>query len=643
MIVGTAGHIDHGKTSLVRALTGVDTDRLKEEKARGITIELGFAYLPTHDGEPIGFVDVPGHERFVRTMVAGASGIDFALVAVAADDGCKPQTFEHLAILDLLGVRRGLVVLTKADAVEPERIAAAAAEVRAALAGSALRDAEILPVSAITGQGLDAVRDRLFAAVGDEVRRPAANRFRLAIDRCFTLAGAGVVVTGTVLSGTVRIGDRVAISPRGLSARVRGLHAQNRAADTARAGQRCALNLAGEEVAKDAIRRGDVALDPELHAPTDRIDASLRLLPGETAARRQGFPVRLHNAAAEVGARLVRLDDAPVAPGATSVVQLVLDRPIAAAVGDAFVVRDASGQRTLGGGRFLDLRPPARKRRAPERRVQLDALALPDPAASLRALLSAPPFSCDWLAFQRDRALSHTQAAALAGELDLVVLETGGDAAVLSPRSWASFRAALLEALGAFHADHPDLQGIGRERLRLSLPPRLPSAAFAAALQRLAREREIGLDGAFVRLASHAITLTEADEALWAEIAPLLGGPQRFRPPRVRDLGERLDLLEADVRRLCKLCARLGRCDEMAQDHFFLRATVKEMVAMVAALSDRAPGGVFTAAQFRDQVDNGRKVAIQILDFFDRHGVTLRRGDLRRANIHRLDLFSDGA
>jgi selenocysteine-specific elongation factor len=639
MIVGTAGHIDHGKTSLIRALTGVDTDRLKEEKARGITVDLGFAYLPAPDGSVVGFVDVPGHERFVRTMVAGASGIDFALLAVAADDGCKPQTLEHIAILDLLGVRAGLVALTKADVVGPERVAEVEGAVRAALAGTGLAGIDLLPVSAITGAGIDVLRARLLDAAQTQVKRQARGRFRLAVDRAFTLSGAGVVVTGTVLSGEVRVGDRVMVSPTGLAARVRSLHAQNRAAETGRAGERCALNLAGEGVTKDALHRGDVVLDPGLHLPTDRIDATLRLLPGEKAPLRQWLPVRLHHAAVEVGARLVLLDDAQPAPGEAVTVQLVLDRPIAAAVGDRYVLRDVSAQRTLGGGRFLDLRAPARMRRTPERRAQLDALAIPDLEASLRSLLSNPPYASDWTGLVRDNALSTLQAEALVEALDLTLLTSGETTVALLDVQWIAFRTAVLEGLAGYHADNPDLQGQGRERLRLALQPRLPAPAFAAALQRLAREGAIGLDGAFVRLAAHTLRLTEADEALWAEVEPLLQGEARFRPPRVRDIGEALEEPEGSVRRLLKLASRLGRVDEVAHDHFFLRATVEEMAAIVAAVAAAEPAGVFTAAKFRDQVDNGRKVAIQILDFFDRHGVTLRRGDLRRINPHRLDLF----
>ena len=317
MIVGTAGHVDHGKTALVHALTGVDTDRLQEEKARGMTIDLGFAYLPAPGGDIIGFVDVPGHERFVHTMLAGASGIDFVLLVVAADDGVMPQTREHLAIVDLLGIKRGAVVLSKSDLADTARRAAVAAEIRATLAETALAGAELIPVSAVTGEGIDDLRTLLFEEASRFVGRAASGRFRLAVDRSFTLHGVGTVVTGTVLSGSAGIGDNVVVSPSGLSARVRSIHAQNRPAERGKAGDRCALNLAGDGVGKEAIRRGDVILDPELHAPTDRIDASLRVLPGEPKPIGQWFPVRLHHAAAEVGARIVLLGDDPIRPGGT--------------------------------------------------------------------------------------------------------------------------------------------------------------------------------------------------------------------------------------------------------------------------------------------------------------------------------------
>ncbi len=639
MIVGLAGHIDHGKTALVKALTGVDGDRLKDEKARGVTIDLGFAYMPTRSGERIGFIDVPGHERFVHTMLAGASGVDFALLTIAVDDGIMPQTLEHLAILDLLGVDRGAVVLTKADLASSESIERLTRQAKALIARTALAHTEILTVSALRGDGVEALRDHLeeaAEAVGD---RGAAKRFRLAIDRVFTLSGVGVVATGTVLSGSVHVGDRVQLSPSGLSARVRSLHAQNRPAETAHAGERCALNLAGPEVTKDAIRRGDVPLDPELHAPTDRIDARLRVLPTETQPIGQWFPVRLHHAAAEAGAHIVHFDDRPIAPGEEANVQLVLDRPIAAAAHDRFVVRDASAQRTVGGGLFLDLRAKARGRRTQERREQRAALELSEPSAAFAALLEAPPFAFDLAEFARDRALSAEQRDELASRLRLVILESGDSRIAVTQERWALFASAILERIGAYHIDNPDLQGPGREQLRIHSQPKLPKPAFDIALRKLAGLSQLVLDGAFVRLPSHEAQLATEDKAAWEAIAPLLGGAQRFRPPRVRDLAAATGRAEGDLRRALKRAGRMGWADEVAHDHFFLRSTMSEMTTIVADLSAAAKDGSFSAAQFRDRVDNGRKVAIQILDFFDRHGVTLRKGDARRINPHRLDLF----
>ena len=643
MIVGTAGHIDHGKTSLIKALTGVDGDRLKEEKARGITIDLGFAYLPLADGTTLGFVDVPGHERFVHTMVAGASGIDIALLVVAADDGVMPQTLEHLAILDLLQIRRGLIALTKVDLAPPGRLAEVGAQIRAATAGSVLEAADVFPISSTTGLGVDALRERLAAEAHTLGERAADGRFRLAVDRVFTLPGIGLTVTGTVLSGAVRVKDQVMLSPSGLSARVRSLHAQNRAVALGRAGDRCALNLAGDGVAKDAIRRGDMVVDPFLHAPVDRIDARLLLLPGEPKPIGQWFPARLHHGASEVGARVVLIEGEQLAPGHAADVQLVLNRPIAAAALDRFVLRDVSAQRTIGGGQFLDLRAPPRQRRTAERQAQRAARLLADPLEAFAALLDTPPFAWDLTAFARDRALSQSRIDSIVKSLAPVLFATGEERIAVGQVHWQRFVARLVEHLETFHAANPDLQGIGRERLRLALQPRLPAPAFALALQHPDLAARIVRDGAFVRLPGHTMRLGPEREALWQALAPLLDGEARFRPPRVRDLAWMLARQEAEIRQLLKFAARLGRVDEVAHDHFFLRATMHEMTLIAADLAAGAPDGCFTAAQFRDRVDNGRKVAIQILEFFDRQGVTLNRGTLRRVQPRYLDLFAPAA
>jgi selenocysteine-specific elongation factor len=643
MIAGTAGHIDHGKTSLVRALTGVDTDRLKEEKARGISIDLGFAYLPTPDGTALGFVDVPGHQRFVHTMLAGASGIDFVVLVIAADDGVMPQTLEHLAIVDLLGITRGLVALTKVDLAAPPRRAQVTSDIARILSATRLAGASVIPVSTLTGEGIEELRQHLFEASHSLGRRPARGRFRLAVDRSFTLAGAGTVVTGTVLSGQKAAGDRVMVSPSGLVARVRSIHAQNRSAERGQAGERCAFNLVGEGINKEAIRRGDVVLDPELHAPADRIDAVLRILPSETKAVGQWMPVRLHHAAIEIGARVVLLEVEPLVPGGEKLVQLVLEQPIAAAAGDRFVLRDTSAQRTIGGGRFLDLRAPSRKRRTPARLAQLDALAIEDPEHVVEALLDREPGYVNLSAFARDRALADDELARIVEALGIIRISAKDAVIGLGPATWLQLRRALLATLEVFHESNPDLPGIGLERLRLQLEPRLPAPAFSSALQGMARAGEVALEGAWVKLSGHEVRLTPEDENLWARVAPLLADAERFRPPRVRDIAGLLDVPEGDVRRIAKLVGRMGRVDEVAHDHFFLRNTIAEMVQIAVNLASVSERGEFTAAQFRDQVNNGRKVAIQILEFFDRHGVTLRRGDLRRINKHRLDLFRPSA
>lgn len=635
MIVGTAGHIDHGKTALVKALTGVDADRLPEEKARGITLDLGFAYADLGGGAITGFVDVPGHERLIHTMVAGAGGIDFALLVVAADDGVMPQTGEHLAILSLLGIERGIVALSKADLADVPRRTAVTAEIRAALAETALRDVPVIPVSTATGEGVEVLRQTLVAAERASVARAAFGPARLAVDRSFTLSGAGTIITGTVLTGRFTPGETITISPRGLPARIRSIHAQNCPATEGLAGQRCALNLTGEGITKDAISRGDVVLAPGLHGPTLRIDAELTILRSEPKPLGTWFPARLHTHAVEVGARLVPLSGPPP-PGGTALVQLVLDRPIAAAALDRFILRDVSACRTLGGGRFLDLRPPTRKRATPERLALLQAAAKTDPAAALRALTALAPV--DLPTFLCDRSLAPEAATAL---LAAAEAERLGPLA-LSVAQRAALRSAATATLAAFHADNPDLPGIGREKLRLSLLPRLPKEPFLLFLRDEAAAGRMVPDGAFLRLPGHEVRLSPADEALFTRILPLLQGEQRFRPPRVRDIAGDFALDERDIRRVLKLTQRLGRTDQIAQDHFFARETTREMVALLHAVAAETPDGWFTAPAFRDRMDNGRKVAIQILDFFDRLGLTLRRGDLRRINPHRADLFGAG-
>ncbi len=643
MIVGTAGHIDHGKTALVRALTGVDADRLPEEKARGITLDLGFAYWARPDGQVIGFIDVPGHEKLVHNMLAGATGIDLVLLVVAADDGIMPQTREHLAILDLLGLTRGIVALTKADLADEARRREVGAEILAALTGTCLAGAEILPVSSMTGEGIGALAERLDDLCRATVTRAADGRFRLAVDRSFTLIGTGTVVTGTVLSGHVTVGDAVIVSPSGLEARVRSLHVQNRAAEHGQVGERCALALAGAGITKEAIGRGDIVLDPSLHAPTGRIDTQLRVLKSELKPVGQWMPVRFHHGATDVAARVVVLRDEPIAPGETELVQIVLEKPIAAAAGDRFVIRDTSATRTIGGGVLIDLRAPERKRRTSERRAELLALDTADPAAALSAALAGPRGFVDLEAFFRDRAASANAAGEAIERHDLVALSGGHQAIAMRRTTWQRFSDAAIATLDAFHSERPDLQGMGQEKLRLSLHPRLPAPLFAAAIQRMVSAGAVVLDRAWLRRPHHEVRMTPEEERIWSRAKPLLGEFNRFRPPRVRDIAREFGIDEKIVRRIFRLVARRGEVDEVALDHFFLAETVAEMAEIAIDVARNTEDGRFNAAEFRDRLENGRKVAIQILEYFDRQGFTMRRGDWRRINPNRTDMFAKRA
>ncbi|HZW72948.1 MAG TPA: selenocysteine-specific translation elongation factor, partial [Caldimonas sp.] len=385
MIIGTAGHIDHGKTALVRALTGVDTDRLPEEKARGISIDLGYAYAPLSEGGVLGFVDVPGHEKFIHAMLAGATGIDFALLVVAADDGVMPQTREHLDILALLGIARGAIALTKIDTVDEARAAEVRDELQSLVAGTPLRDAKVHAVSTRTGTGIDALRTVLEAEAGCFARHADDRHFRLAVDRSFTLPGIGTVVTGTVHAGEIRVGSDAVVAPSGHAVRVRSIHAQNRVSDRGIVGQRCALNLAG--IARDAVGRGDWIVAAPIALSTARFDATLVILPGDNGALAGAAHVHIHLGAAHAVGRLVPLGDVTRNGSASRLVQVVLQHPIATWRGDRFIVRDASASRTIGGGTVIDPLAPGRYRKSPERLAILAALAEPSPGARIARLL----------------------------------------------------------------------------------------------------------------------------------------------------------------------------------------------------------------------------------------------------------------
>ncbi|MFO1287881.1 MAG: selenocysteine-specific translation elongation factor [Rubrivivax sp.] len=640
MIVGTAGHIDHGKTTLVRALTGVDTDRLPEEKSRGISIELGYAFLDaggeaagagaakgSGEGEGreghqrIGFIDVPGHERLVHTMLAGATGIDHALLLVAADDGVMPQTREHLAVLSLLGLTQGTVVVTKADRVDAARLAAVQAEAAALVQGTPLAASPVLAVSATSGQGVAELKARLVSAALAQPRgRDAEAGFRLAIDRVFTLAGAGTVVTGTVHAGRVAVGDELCIVPgdAARAVRVRSVHAQNRPASVGLAGERCALALAG--VARDEVERGQWLVSPPLAAAaTSRFDARLALWHEEARPLRSGTPVQVHVGAAVVPGSVAVLDAETLAPGASALVQLVLQRSIGAWHGDRVCCATP--------------RPRGRSPAAPcSTRSRLCATGArragwPSWRRSRRRICRTAARDCwprrrsawtgsGWLPRKR---------ASLPMPAQQTTLHAGAWA--LAPSHATAAREALLAALAAFHARQPDELGPDAARLRRLALPRLPEPLFRALLAALQADQRVALRGAFVHLPEHGVRLSASEERIAQKVAPRLA-EAGFEGAWARDLARAGGDSEALMRTTLARLAQRGELHQVVKDLYYPLSTMATLAALARQVA-AANAGVVTAATFRDATQLGRKRAIQLLERFDRIGLT-RRG--RRAS-----------
>ena len=629
MIVATAGHVDHGKTSLVRALTGIDTDRLPEEKRRNLTIDLGFAYLPLEGGGVLGFVDVPGHERFIRNMLCGVAAIDYALLVVAADDGVMPQTEEHMAILDLLDVGAGAVAITKTDRVDPDRVAEVAEEVELYLDETRLAGAPVFPVSSADGSGVDALKTHL-ATVADTIgRRPADGHFRLAVDRSFTVVGAGLVVTGTAFSGNVSVDDRLLLSPARIPVRVRGIHAQDRKAESGRAGERLALNIVGQSLGRDDVARGDWIVEEAAHLPVQRIDATVRILADESRPVAHWTPVHLHLAAADVTGRLALLEARSLAPGESGLAQLVLDRPIGAVHGDRFVLRDQSATRTMGGGTVVDVLPPARGRARPARLAYLKAVREPDAAAALQAAVDAARDAVDLVKFARARNLTEAAREALFAAADMVRLGDGERDVAFSRPRWTALRSSVGAALARWHEDREDAVGPTEANLRSAMEPRIAVDLLRLAIPELEREGVLVREGARVRLPDHRPKMTAADEALWQRLEALLeeGGT---RPPLIGEIAEETGFDSRRIAAFLGRAAKLGLVVGATKNRYYLPASLRGLAGSLEQAAAESADGTVSAAAFRDKAGIGRNLAIEVLEYFDKIRFTRRAGNERK-------------
>ncbi len=622
MIIALAGHVDHGKTALIRALTGIDADRLPEEKKRGMTIDLGFAHARMPSGATVGFVDVPGHERFLSNMLAGVLSIETVLLVIAADDGPMPQTREHLAILSLTGVTDITVVISKIDRVDNARLDAARSAARALLDGAGYAAAPVLEASSVTGDGIAAVLAHIEAKAAAHRARDASGGFRLAIDRSFSPAGAGLVVTGTVASGVVSVGDRLLLSPSRLAARVRAIQVHNETAAAARAGDRCALAISGPRIERARLKRGDFLIDPALHAPTSRIDALLRAT--EDRGPKHAGRVHVHFGSASLTGRALVRNGSDLAAGATGVVTIALDKPSACLYGDRLILRDESTGRVVAGGHVIDPFSPDRRVRREQRTASLSAHALADSGTAFQALLAA-----DGWADLRRFIVARNLPIGFSPAADDGTLRIGSEAAPIfvSAATIARVRDSLTRHLAAWHQAHPDRMGLGKAEL-LRGASEVPPNIAEAVLNVLHARGTVARDGLSWRLPEHSPVLAPEDEARWTRVHAILAAAG-LRPPRVRELAAELRLAPEDMEALLLRIERFGRLAAVASNRFFLPETILALGEVADALAAESEEAGFTAAEFNKRSGIGRNLTIIVLEYLDAIGVTRRAGDLR--------------
>jgi selenocysteine-specific elongation factor len=621
-VLGTAGHVDHGKSTLVKALTGIDPDRLAEEKARSMTIDLGFAWLSLPSGRSVSIVDVPGHERFIKNMLAGVGGIDAALLIIAADEGPMPQTMEHLAILDLLQVERGLVVMTKTDTIDGDWLDLVQEEVKERLRGTVLAGAPIVPVSALTGIGLETLLgevDQLLASAPD---RQASMRPRLPIDRIFTVAGFGTVVTGTLIDGALTIGQELRVFPDGPLTRVRGLQTHQTKVDRALPGSRVAVNLSG--LAVDGLRRGQVLAPPAALIASQRLDVHLRLLADAPTALKQNDEIDFFCGAMELPARLTLLDREQLDPGETGWVQLRFREPVAVLRGDRFIVRRASPSMTIGGGSIVDATPPRHRRFRPEVLGALETLAAGSSDEIVLHLLEAGPREVRTLRGGRVSGLTDQQV-----DQALVDLIAEGDVRLLGvthpvPRpadrvvatiTWETLRSTLRSIVGAHHQDQPLRRGMPKEQLRSRLGL---TAGFDDVVAAAVSDGAIIDGGQTVRLPAFTITLSSAQRAVADRFLGALD-VEPYAPPSPSDFGLDIETLGA--------LEDLGEIVRVGDGVVFGAFTYETIVRTVLELIDQQ--GSLTLAGFRDHFRSSRKFAQATLEHLDQRRVTRRVGDER--------------
>ena len=624
MIIATAGHVDHGKTSLVAALTGVDTDRLAEEKRRGLTIDLGYAWLDLPSGRRAGFIDVPGHERFVRNMVAGLSRVDLGLLAVAADDGVMPQTSEHVAVLSLLGVQQMVIAVTKADRATGERIASVAGAAQELARDHGIDVGAVIPTSVPEQRGLPALRRFLEEAVQCVAEPPPEGGLRLAVDRSFIVKGAGLVVTGTVCAGQVCTGDALTVLPAGLDTRARALHSQARPTRRAVIGERAAINLAG--LSRDEVRRGDWIVTPDILAPSHRIDAMVTILESERRAFNHWQAVHVHHGTGHVTGRVALLENSVIAPGGSGLAQLRLDGPLVPAWNDRLLLRDISARRTIGGARVLDATGPARGRAHPERLACLRAVDRNDHEGALGALVDVAATGFDPAAFFSSRNLE-SGACPLPGHVRRFA--RNGREQVIHERHWNDLAAHVLDVVDSDHARRQDRLGPPVRELQVMVPGTADSVLIGAVIDDLYRQSTLMRRGVVVHRPGRKAEPAAKDRALWARTETAIE-VSSGSPPSLHPLAAALELTPDDLRRFLERMAAFGLVVRIARNRYLTPRQIAEAEAAVHHLLRENPDGI-GVGDLRDALGVGRNHAVDLMEYLDHTGATWRRGTLRYA------------
>ncbi|MFC1891247.1 selenocysteine-specific translation elongation factor [Thermodesulfobacteriota bacterium] len=626
VILGTAGHIDHGKTSLIKALTGIDADRLKEEKERGITIELGFAHLELPSGQLLGIVDVPGHEKFVKNMVAGATGIDLVALVIAADEGVMPQTREHLEICQLLGIKHGIVVLTKKDMAEPDWLELVKEDVTSYLEGSFLENAPLVDVSSTTGEGLDELVELIDTMVQEIPEREMGNFFRLPVDRVFTMKGFGTVVTGTTISGKINTGDEVTVYPQELSSKIRGIQVHNNEADQVRAGLRTAINLQGAEKAQ--IQRGNVLAAKDSLRSTYMVDVLLDLIPDAPRKLKNRAKARFHSGTNEIISTVVLLDRDELEPGDTCLAQIRLDEPTTVLQGDRFILRSYSPVRAIGGGKVLNALPLKKKRFSDRVLKELELLNTGDLQVQAEQFVSMGRFkgveSSD-LQFMTNSSRK---------KLDEVIKTLSAQKQIIqyNKERGTFIHADFLEkaineftaTLAQHHKDNPLKTGLQKEELRSRSTGARDQRLFNFIINQLVRKGTIVQENENLRLKDHKVRLAEDQEKIRKEIEDtyLNGGLQ---PPYFKELKDRISDDSGDE--ILQVLVKDGVLVKVKEDLFFHNKAISDLKEkLVGFLKEK---GEISTPQFKEMTGASRKYTIPIIEYFDRAQVTVRVGDTR--------------